>query len=112
MAIIITDDPAIIEALERIVTHDYTDDEYDDYWYIAINPHQCTCGEYIESYCTFTHDHVIWEEKDDEWLLKVAIALQKVGHNETRVMKYNRNIGPCMEFYDALDIEIIPKVWE
>lgn len=112
MTQIITDDPTLIDKLDAIVTHDYSGVEFDDYWYVDIGMHQCPgCKKFYDSYCTDTHDYVIWENKDDDYLLKVAIILQKIGCNVS-VRQYNRVYGPCMEFYDALELDVIIKLWE
>lgn len=101
--LIVTDNPAIIEALDEIVDPmlNYTHQSYDDFWCVAIEPYRCPeCKQLISHAQVWDHLIVIWEEKDDDTILEIAASL-KIMKMNPRIINYNRNDGPCVEFYEA-----------
>ena len=101
--IIITNNPALIDHLDQFVDPDldYTGDEFDDYWCINIKPFPCLgCGNVIAYAQCGNHLIVIWEHKDDEGILEVAEALKE--DYDPRIVKYNRYLGPCIEYSEAV----------
>lgn len=102
--LIVTDNPAIIEALDELVDPilNYTHESYDDFWCIAITPYNCPgCKQLISHAQVGDHLIVIWEEKDDETILYIAAELKKETGFNPRIVNYNRNDGPCIEFKEA-----------
>jgi|SRR6185503_18148143 len=102
--VIVTNNPALIEALDQLVDPmlNYTDAGYDDFWCVAINPYTCAgCNQLISHAQVGDHFIVIWEEKDDDTILEVASGLKRAEMNP-RIVNYNRNDGPCVEFYEAI----------
>lgn len=99
--IVVTNDPSLIEHLDKIVTHDYTDEEFDEYWCINIKPFKCAHCNTIVCYAQAgPHMIIIWEFKDDDNLLQLA-ALLKADDYEPRIERYNRYLGPCVTWEEA-----------
>jgi hypothetical protein len=97
---IITDIPEVVELLDQFVTHDYSGEEYDDYWCISIKPQKCFCG-HITCYAECgPHIIVIWKERDEHSILKIAASLKEKLYNPY-ITQYNRILGPCMTYEDA-----------
>ena len=102
--VVVTDNPALIEALDKLVDPmlNYTHPSYDDFWCITINPYRCPgCQQIISHAQVGDHFIVIWEEKDDESILEVASSLKSMQMNP-HIVNYNRDDGPCVEFYEAV----------
>lgn len=97
----ITDDPAIIDMLEHFVDLDYSDLEYDDWYCIQIKPMRCSCGEVVTFASDDLHMILIWQDKDDDKLLELAIILRE-GDFEPFIVNYTHLFGPCIEFEDAV----------
>ena len=101
--IIVTDEETIEEFLDQFISLDYTDEKYDRYWCINIKPFKCAnCGDPICYAQCGSHFIIIWEEKDDENLLNIAAELQRADM-DPRVVNYNRYLGPCVVFEDAVE---------
>lgn len=103
MTVIVTSDPRIIEFLDHFVDPDldFSGDEYDNYWCINISPFQCGgCGQVVAYAQCGNHLIVIWEEKDSEGILEVADALKE--EYDSRIVKYNRILGPCITYEEAV----------
>lgn len=103
MTVIITNDPHIIELLDEFVDPnlDYSGEEYDNYWCISITPFKCGgCGNLVEYAQCGNHLIVIWEEKDSDGILEVAEILKE--EYDARIVRYNRNLGPCIEYEEAI----------
>lgn len=101
--VIITNNPGVIKFLDQLVDPDldYTDDTYDNYWCINIKPFVCgNCGSIVAYAQCGNHLIVIWEHKDDDSILEVAAVLKD--DYDTRIVKYNRYLGPCIEFSEAV----------
>lgn len=102
--VIVTNLPEIIEFLDQVVDLDYSGDEYDDYWCININPFQCGgCGSVVAYAQCGNHFIIIWREKDEDSILELASALKDSDDDyDPRIVQYNRILGPCVEFQDAV----------
>lgn len=102
--VIVTNHPELIEFLDELVDLDYSDDEFDNYWCIQIKPFQCQgCGNIVTHAQCGNHFIVIWENKDDQSLLEVAAVLQSGENNyEPYIHRYNRILGPCVKYEDAV----------
>lgn len=101
--VIITNNPSLIDFLDQLVDPDldYTDDKYDDYWCINIQPFTCDhCGNIVAYAQCGNHLIIIWESRDETGILEVAEALKE--DYDPQIMKYNRYLGPCIEFNEAV----------
>lgn len=102
--VILTDHPKLIEFLDQFVDLDYSGDEFDDYWCINIKPFKCAnCNSIIAYAQCGNHFIIIWENKDDQTILEVAAALQSVDDFDPRIVQYNRILGPCVKYEDAVE---------
>lgn len=103
--IIITNLPGLIEALDEFVDLDYSGEEYDNYWCIQIKPFKCGgCGNVVAYAQCGNHFIVIWENKDDQSILDTAAELQKEGNiYDPYIVQYNRILGPCVKYEDAVE---------
>lgn len=100
--VIVTDATELIEFLDQAVTLDYSGPEFDEYWCINIKPFKCSNCEKLICYATAgPHFIIIWEEKDDEDMLNIAAELKEYDM-DPRILRYNRIIGPCVVFEDAI----------
>lgn len=88
-----------------------TDDQFNGYYCIKLDQlNQCkTCGAVL-AFMGLPHDHriVVWEEMDDPSLLGNAARVRNNG-GSPRVIQYERSMGPCIEFYAAVQRGIIDK---
>lgn len=104
--VILTNNPELIEFLDQFVDPglDCSGDEYDHYWCINIKPFVCGgCGSIVAYAQCGNHFIIIWEKKDDDDLIELAKILQSsVPDYEPRVVKYNRILGPCIEYNEAV----------
>lgn len=101
--VILTNNPELIRFLDQYVDPDldYSGEDYDNYWCIDIKPFVCDhCGSLVAYAQCGNHLIVIWENKDDDSILEVAAAL--VEEYDPRIVRYNRILGPCMEFNEAV----------
>ena len=101
--VVITNNPQLIEFLDQLVDPDldYTSDDYDNYWCINIQPFMCDhCGSIVAYAQCGNHLIVIWENRDDQEILEVAEALKE--DYDPRIVRYNRLLGPCIEFKEAI----------
>lgn len=111
--IIVTSDPQLIEFLDTLVDADldYSGEEYDSYWCINIRPFVCeNCGNIVAYAQCGEHFIIIWENQDDEAILETAKLLQSDGSYDPRIVKYNRILGPCIEFNTAIKLGIINRI--
>lgn len=103
--LIVTSNPELIEVLDQLVDPmlNYTDAGYDEFWCIAIEPYTCpSCKTLVSHAQVYDHYIVIWEERDDDTILEVARTIQEESPEmNPRIVHYNRNDGPCVEFYEA-----------
>lgn len=99
--VIITNNPELIDFLDQLVDPDldYSDDKYDDYWCINIQPFMCHCGNVVAYAQCGNHLIIIWEDRDDNGILEIAEVLKE--DYDPRIVKYNRFLGPCIEFSEA-----------
>ena len=57
------------------------------------------CGEYHKFQLDwYSKCIIVWEEKDDEYLLQRCIYLKEAGKNP-KVVEYKPNFGKCVDFY-------------
>lgn len=81
---------------------DGNNNPYAGYFTIKTEPLLCSsCGkimEYVE--CDSHHIVVVWEEMDDEYLLRTAIELKQQEFNP-QVVEYKPSMGKCIDFYIA-----------
>lgn len=77
-------------------------------WCITTRPWQCDCGR-IGLHVTFDHEIIVWPEKDDEHLLKVAIAAKRL-RRDPRVAEYEPEMGPAVTIEDVLTRYPSPQV--
>jgi hypothetical protein len=108
---IVTNDPKIIEKLDQLVDPnlDYSGSDYDNYWCISITPFKCGgCGSMVEHAQCGNHLIVIWEEKDSDGILEVADALKD--DYDARIVRYNRNLGPCIDYEEAIKRGMIETI--
>lgn len=82
------------------VDDDSTDDEYDDWYCIKVRAGRCAgCGQpYSHVIDTAYHRIVVWPEKDDPSLLKVAAEAGRANVNP-RVVSYEQALGRCVSWY-------------
>lgn len=79
------------------------EDDATDYsgWYcIRTDPFPCPasgCG-FVATHATAAHMIVVWPEKDDLQLLRVAADCQRFGRNP-RVVEWQPAEGPCVSYY-------------
>lgn len=81
-------------------------DEYEDWYCVNINPVVCDhCGKptcYVEP--RDYHLIIVWEEKDDDMLLKLCARLKCLDY-EPRIERYKPILGPCIPFSEMAALE-------
>lgn len=105
--------PVLLELLDELMEQTTTEpvevgydgSEYEGWYCINIRPMTCLgCGQpvcYAEP--NLYHVIIVWEEKDDRYLLKIAAKLQEIGC-EPRIVTYHPILGTCIPWEEARNL--------
>lgn len=94
--------PSVRELLRNMFPEvDEGNEEHVGFFCLSVDTHRCSCG-HIQQFYEPDHYHlvVVWEEKDDDFLLKLAAAYMRFEQNP-RIVEYRVAYGPSIEFYEA-----------
>lgn len=81
--------------------------DYDGYYTIRVKPSTCGCGHVMEyAECNEVHLIVVWEENDDDTMLKAAAYLRDIG-GDPKIVEYEADMGKCINFYVAREKKMI-----
>ena len=103
MGIILTGDLAyLLDLLDEVNLPEFDDEEYEGWYCVQHNP--VTCGGCGQPVCFIEpptlHLIVVWEEKDDADMLRIAARLQKIDY-EPIIVKYYPLLGPCIPYEEV-----------
>lgn len=103
-------DKTFVPSLDESVEKDDENSQYDGYFCLNLDTQKCSgCGHYASYFePIFFHYIVVWEEKDDEVLLKVAAKAKAVGDKTCKIVEYESTLGDCVEFYEGVDRGMFP----
>jgi hypothetical protein len=77
---------------------DGTDDDFSGWFCIETDDWPCpVCGTIVK-FATARHLIIVWDEKDDPAMLKLAAACKRVGRNP-RIVEYKEDFGPAISWY-------------
>ncbi len=103
--ILIGDLSELLEMLDDIEVPEYDNDDYDGWWCIQHYPVVCeSCGNqvcYVEP--PRIHLIVVWEEKDNADMLRMAGRLQQINLDPI-IIKYAPIMGGCIPYDDVKKI--------
>jgi hypothetical protein len=70
------------------------------WWCIATAPFRCHAQgcDFVAAHCTAAHLVVVWPEKDDPQLLRVAADCRELGR-DPRVVEWTPDAGRCISYY-------------
>ena len=103
--ILIGDLSQLLDELEDIEVYHHDPSEYDGWYCIQHLPIPCySCGNpicYVEP--PGLHLIVVWEEKDDEDMLRMAAKIGKIRHPtfDPIIIKYAPIYGPCIPYTEV-----------
>lgn len=90
---------ALLDALAEIELDKHDPFEYEGWWCIQHKPIECeACGSfmcYVEP--PSVHLIVVWEEKDDSDMLRLAARLKNINLDPI-VIQFNPIMGSCVPF--------------
>lgn len=90
---------------------DNDNSHYDDYYCIQVRPFKChRCQQWICYAVAGEHLILIWENNDEDSILGLANVLKKDGNYDPIIIKYNRLYGPCIEYEEALEKDILDYI--
>jgi hypothetical protein len=101
--------PLLEELIDEVIresstTPSFNDEDYEGWYCINTKPLLCLgCGStvcYVEP--QFYHLIIVWEEKDDKYLLKIAQKFMQSGF-DPRVVTYHPYLGSCIPFEEVLN---------
>jgi hypothetical protein len=103
MGIVLIGDLAkLLEMLEEVEADIPDPDDYDGWWCIQHYPVECgSCGNPV-CYVEPPHLHliVVWEEKDDSDMLRMAGRLQQIDLDPI-IIQYAPIMGGCIPYEDV-----------
>lgn len=101
MSAVLTSPPrtTVMPSVDKPTRHN----RYDGFWYLRMNNLKCKgCGHVMFSAePDDNHDILVWEEKDDDYLLQIAAQFKRAEMNP-KIEEYKASLGPCVDFYDAV----------
>jgi hypothetical protein len=85
------------------------DQDFEGWWCIKTDPWPCPICSIVVHFCTVDHRIIVFPEKDDENILKLAAWAKgdnpaNVDRNP-RIIEYEADYGPCISYYNFHFIE-------
>lgn len=85
--------------LPRAVSPDENDTDYDGYYCVQTAPYLCNCRRQPWTFTHYSKKIIVWEENDDDMILKVATEFKKMGL-DPKIVEFKTIYGKCITWAD------------